>query len=123
MPSIHGRAKNNWRCGANMNTKATMNQHQEIIAQELKIKTGQVAAVATLLGDGATVPFIPRYREGAGGLLDEIQIAAVRDRLLQLAELDKRRQAIIASLSERELLEPKLHQALLGAPNLTILED
>ncbi|MFA6499619.1 MAG: Tex family protein [Desulfurivibrionaceae bacterium] len=106
-----------------MNTKATMNQHQEIIAQELKIKPGQVAAVATLLGDGGTVPFIARYRKEATGLLDEIQIAAVRDRLLQLAELDKRRQAIIASLSERELLEPKLHQALLGAANLTILED
>ena len=106
-----------------MNTKATMNQHQEIIAQELKIKTGQVAAVVTLLGDGGTVPFIARYRKEATGLLDEIQITAVRDRLLQLAELDKRRQAIIGSLSERELLEPKLHQALLGAANLTILED
>ena len=106
-----------------MNTKATMNQHQEIIAQELKIKTGQVAAVATLLADGGTVPFIARYRKEATGLLDEIQIAAIRDRLLQLAELDKRRQAIIASLGERELLEPKLHQALLGAANLTILED
>lgn len=100
-----------------------MNQHQEIIAQELKIKTGQVAAVAILLADGGTVPFIARYRKEATGLLDEIQITAVRDRLLQLVELDKRRQAIIASLSERELLEPKLHQALLAAPNLTILED
>ncbi|MHB1014421.1 MAG: Tex family protein [Desulfurivibrionaceae bacterium] len=100
-----------------------MNQHQEIIAQELKIKTGQVAAVAALLQDGGTVPFIARYRKEATGLLDEIQITAVRDRLLQLAELDKRRQAIIASLSERELLEPKLHQALLGAANLSILED
>ncbi|MBU4117633.1 MAG: RNA-binding transcriptional accessory protein [Proteobacteria bacterium] len=100
-----------------------MNQHQEIIAQELKIKTGQVAAVATLLADGGTVPFIARYRKEATGLLDEIQITAVRDRLLQLAELDKRRQAIIASLSERELLEPKLHQALLGAANMTVLED
>ncbi len=106
-----------------MNTKATMSQHQEIIAQELKIKTTQVAAVATLLADGGTVPFIARYRKEATGLLDEIQITAVRDRLLQLVELAKRRQAIIASLSERELLEPKLHQALLAAPNLTILED
>ncbi|MFH1020072.1 MAG: Tex family protein, partial [Pseudomonadota bacterium] len=67
--------------------------------------------------------FIARYRKGATGLLDEIQITVIRDRLLQLSELDKRRQAIIASLSERELLEPKLHQALLGAANLTILED
>ncbi|MFH1019313.1 MAG: Tex-like N-terminal domain-containing protein, partial [Pseudomonadota bacterium] len=46
-----------------------MNQHQEIIAQELKVKTGQVAAVATLLQDGGTVPFIARYRKEATGLL------------------------------------------------------
>jgi len=100
-----------------------MNRHQEIIARELQIQTAQVAAVAALLQDGATVPFIARYRKEATGLLDETRIAAVRDRLLQLAELDKRRQAIIASLSERELLDPKLHQALLAAANQTILED
>ena len=106
-----------------MNTKAIMNQHQEIIAHELKIRGSQVAAVATLLNDGGTVPFIARYRKEATGLLDETQITAIRDRLLQLVELDKRRQAIITSLSERELLEHTLHQALLAASNLTILED
>ena len=100
-----------------------MNQHPDIIARELQIKTGQVTAVAALLNDGATVPFIARYRKEATGLLDEIQITAIRDRLSQLAELDKRRQAIIASLSERNLLEPQLHQALLAAPSLTLLED
>ncbi|MDP2106195.1 MAG: Tex-like N-terminal domain-containing protein [Desulfobulbaceae bacterium] len=106
-----------------MNTKALMNQHQAIIAQELKIKSDQVAAVASLLDAGGTVPFIARYRKEATGLLDETQITVIRDRLLQLGELDKRRQAIIASLSERELLEPKLRQALLAAANLTVLED
>ncbi|MBU1638898.1 MAG: RNA-binding transcriptional accessory protein [Proteobacteria bacterium] len=100
-----------------------MNQHQEIIARELQIKSGQVAAVATLLADGGTVPFIARYRKEATGLLDETQITAVRDRLTQLAELDKRREAIIASLTERDLLDDKLHQAVLAAPNLTVLED
>ncbi|MBA3014802.1 MAG: RNA-binding transcriptional accessory protein [Proteobacteria bacterium] len=100
-----------------------MNQHQAIIAQELKIKSDQVAAVASLLDAGGTVPFIARYRKEATGLLDETQITVIRDRLLQLGELDKRRQAIIASLSERELLEPKLRQALLAAANLTVLED
>ncbi len=100
-----------------------MSVHPEIIADELLIKSGQVEAVAALLRDGATVPFIARYRKEATGLLDELQIAAIRDRLTQLAELDKRRQAIIASLSERELLEPQLHQALLAAANLTRLED
>lgn len=100
-----------------------MPQHSEIIAQALQIRTGQVAAVAALLNDGATVPFIARYRKEATGLLDEIQISSIRDRLSQLAELDKRRQAIIASLDERNLLEPQLHQAILAAPNLIILED
>jgi len=100
-----------------------MDQHPEIIARELQIKTGQVAAVAALLHDGATVPFIARYRKEATGLLDETQITAIRERISQLAELDKRRQAIIASLSERDLLEPQLHQAILAAANLTLLED
>lgn len=100
-----------------------MNKHQEIIAQELKIKPGQVKTVASLLDGGGTIPFIARYRKEATGLLDETQITAVRDRLLQLEDLDKRRQAIVASLSERDLLEPKLHQDLLAASNLTILED
>lgn len=100
-----------------------MNQHQKIIARELQIKDSQVAAVATLLADGGTVPFIARYRKEATGLLDEIQIAAVRDRLLRLADLDKRRQAIITSLTERDLLDPKLHQAVLTAPSLSVLED
>ncbi len=100
-----------------------MNQHQEIIARELQIKGGQVAAVASLLDDGGTVPFIARYLKEATGLLDEMQITAVRDRLLQLAELDKRRQAIITSLTERDLLDPKLQQAVLTAPSLTVLED
>ena len=93
-----------------------MSQHQEIIAQELKIKTGQVAAVATLLQDGGTVPFIARYRKEATGLRDETQITAVRDRLLQLGELDKRRQAIIASLSERELLDQNCTRPSLPSP-------
>ncbi len=100
-----------------------MDQHQQIIARELQIKGDQVAAVAELLEGGATVPFIARYRKEASGLLDETHITAVRDRLLQLAELDKRRQVIITSLSERNLLDDRLRAAVLGAPNLTLLED
>ena len=100
-----------------------MTTHVNSIAGEMQIKPAQVAALVTLLEDGSTVPFIARYRKEATGSLDEIQIAAVRDRLQQLAELDKRREAIISSLSERDLLNPKLHKAVLDAPNLTILED
>ena len=100
-----------------------MQPHQQIIAQELNIKPGQVAAVAALLNDGATVPFIARYRKEATGLLDETQITAIRDRLGQLAELDRRRENIITSLRERDLLDHALHAALLAAANLTTLED
>ena len=100
-----------------------MKQYQEIIIRELQIRSNQVAAVAALLNDGGTVPFIARYRKEATGLLDETQITAIRDRLAQLAELDKRRQAIIASLNERDLLDERLHRAITEAPSLTILED
>ncbi len=100
-----------------------MDHYQKIIAQELHIKPAQVAAVASLLDDGATVPFISRYRKEATGLLDEIQVTSIRDRLGQLKELDKRREAIIGSLDERDLLDNAIHQAILAAPNLTILED
>jgi protein Tex len=100
-----------------------MNSHQNIIARELQLKAGQVAAVATLLENGGTVPFIARYRKEATGLLDETQITAVRNRLQQLAELDKRRQAIITSLTERDLLDDKLREAVLAAPDLPVLED
>ena len=100
-----------------------MNQHLKTIAQELHIKVEQAAAAAALLGDGATVPFISRYRKEATGLLDETQVAAVRDRLGQLAELDKRRETIVASLAERDLLSPELMAALQAAPSMTVLED
>jgi uncharacterized protein len=100
-----------------------MGHYHEIIAAELQIRVGQVAATAGLLDDGGTVPFIARYRKEATGLLDEIQITVIRDRLSQLTVLDKRRQAIIKSLSDRELLGKELHQAIIGADNLLALED
>ncbi len=98
-------------------------QHHKSIARELDIRVDQVAATAALLADGATVPFIARYRKEATGLLDETRITAIRNRLAKLSELHKRRQAIIASLIERGLLTDDLKENLLGAPNLTILED
>ncbi|MHC1790659.1 Tex family protein [Solidesulfovibrio sp.] len=94
-----------------------------ILARELSIKDAQAAAVARLLADGATVPFIARYRKEATGSLDEVVVATIRDRLQQLAELDKRRQAILASLSERDLLTEPLARAIAGATELARLED
>ncbi len=93
------------------------------IAQELAIRPEQVCAVAALLEADATVPFIARYRKEATGSLDEVAVAAIRDRLEALAELDKRRAAMLASLTERELLTPELEQALCRATTMTALED
>lgn len=93
------------------------------IASELKIQPRQVAATAKLLGDGGTVPFIARYRKEVTGTLDEVAITAIRDRLLQLAELDERRASIVKSLEERSLLTDHLKSAVAGAETLTALED
>ncbi len=100
-----------------------MNQHLITVAKELNIKTGQALATATLLDDGASIPFISRYRKEATGLLDEIQITAIRDRLGQLAELDKRRETMLSSLLKRDLLKPELKRELLATSSLTALED
>ena len=97
--------------------------HVATLAGELRLRDGQVRAAAVLLDEGASVPFIARYRKEATGSLDEVAIAAVRDRLAQLRELDKRRQAILGSLDERGLLTDALRAKVLGAETLAALED
>ncbi len=97
--------------------------HIRKIAGELGIAAGQVEATARLLGEGGTVPFIARYRKEATGSLDEVQITEIRDRLAQLAELDKRREAILKSLEERELLTDELAAKIAAADTLSVLED
>jgi len=95
-----------------------------LIAAELKLKPGQVEATAKLISEeGATVPFIARYRKEATDGLDEVAITAIRDRLEQLAELDKRREAILKSLIERELLTDELKEKIRAADTLAVLED
>ena len=93
------------------------------VGVELKIKVDQVKAVALLLTDDSTIPFIARYRKEATGGLDEVQIAAIRDRLEQLAKLDKRREAILKSMTELEKLTPELEREILAAETLAKLED
>ncbi len=103
-----------------------MNDYQSyipVIAGELSLQNRQVAATISLLEEGATVPFITRYRKEATGSLDETAVTAVRDRLQQLRELDKRRESILASLEERELLTDELRDSILAAETLTALED
>lgn len=97
--------------------------HVEMVAKELKINTRQVLATAMLFEEGATVPFIARYRKEATGELDEVAITHIRDRLAKLQALDDRRTAIIKSLEERELLTAALKKEISAADTLTALED
>ncbi|MEI6604763.1 MAG: Tex family protein [Verrucomicrobiota bacterium] len=100
-----------------------MTHHLEAIARETGIALSSVTTTAKLLAEGATVPFLSRYRKEQTGSLDEVQITTIRDRMLQLAELDTRRIAILKSLEERSLLTPELKKKLDAATTLTVLED
>ena len=98
-------------------------EHITKISSELTLRPQQVSATAELLEGGATIPFIARYRKEATGSLDEVAITAIRDRLNQLKELDDRRDAIIKSLEERELLTDELKEQIIQAETMAVLED
>ena len=98
-------------------------KHLSKLVTELKLQPRQVAATAILLEEGATVPFIARYRKEKTGELDEVQITAIRDRLEQMEELDKRRESIVKSLEERKLLTEVLAAKIAAAESITTLED
>ncbi len=81
------------------------------------------AATAKLFAEGATVPFIARYRKEATGELDEVAITNIRERMIGLADFDSRRDAIMKSLAERNLLTDQLKADIAAADNVTRLED
>jgi len=93
------------------------------ITRELQLTQRQVQATVELLDSGATVPFIARYRKEATGSLDEVAISDIRDRLSQLRELSTRREAVLTSLEERDLLTEELREAVLSADTMAALED
>jgi uncharacterized protein len=93
------------------------------VANELGVRPRQVMATVELLEGDATVPFIARYRKETTGSLEEVSIATIRDRIAQLRELDKRREVILNSLEERELLTDQLREKILAAETLATLED
>ncbi len=97
--------------------------YSKVVAAELSIKEEQVNAVISLFEEGGTVPFIARYRKEATGSLDEVVIASIRDRIEQLKELDKRREAILKSIEEQGLLTPELTKKINEAETMTSLED
>ncbi len=97
--------------------------HIQKISTELNIKEHQVTAVAELLDQDATVPFIARYRKEATGSLDEVAITAIRDRFKQLEELAARRLAILKSLEDQGKLTDELREAVESADTMATLED
>lgn len=93
------------------------------IAEELGVKPSQVLAAVKLLDDGATVPFIARYRKEVTGSLDDTQLRLLESRLIYLRELEARRETILASIREQDKLTPELEAAILAAETKTLLED
>ena len=93
------------------------------IANELGVRDFQVTNTITLLKEGATVPFIARYRKEMTGSLDEVQIGAIRERYEKIVELEKRRETIIASVKEQEKLTPELEKQFMEASTMSELED
>ncbi len=100
-----------------------MNTIHARIAQELNAQLQQVNAAVALLDEGATVPFISRYRKEVTGGLDDTQLRTLEERLQYLRDLEDRRSAILKSIEEQEKLTPELEKAIKGADTKTLLED
>lgn len=96
---------------------------EQRLALELSAKPAQVAAAVALLDEGATVPFIARYRKEATGGLDDTQLRLLEERLRYLRELEDRRASIIASITEQNKMTPELLDAIAHAEDKTRLED
>lgn len=96
---------------------------ERIIAQELALTDKQVRATLALLEEGATVPFISRYRKEMTGSLDEVQITQIRDRSQQLKELEKRKEAVIKSITDQGKMTSELEQLIHEAQTLALVED
>jgi len=93
------------------------------IATELSVQPRQVAATVQLLDEGATVPFIARYRKEVTGNLDDTQLRNLEERLIYLRELEDRRAVIVQSIDEQGKLTPELRAAVEGADSKQVLED
>jgi len=95
----------------------------ERIAEEISATGRQVAAAVALLDEGATVPFISRYRKEVTGGLDDTQLRKLEERLIYLRELEDRREVILGSIGEQEKLTPELANRIRAAGTKTELED
>ncbi len=100
-----------------------MDKHISLISSALNLKEKQVTNTIKLLSEGATIPFISRYRKEMTDNLDEIQIAAIKEQNDKLQELDKRKQSILKSIEEQDKLTPELKKRIEECWNITELED
>lgn len=99
------------------------NKHIELIASKLGLHEWQIENTIRLLDDGATIPFISRYRKEMTGSLDEVKLLHIKDEYERLIELDKRRESIIKSIEEQGKMTPELHQKIDAALTMSELED
>lgn len=106
-----------------MTSSPTVKPVNDRLAAELDVALTQVSAAVRLLDEGATVPFIARYRKEATGSLDDGQLRTLEERLGYLRELDQRRDAVLASIDEQGKLTPELRAALLTADTKSRVED
>lgn len=106
-----------------VNPGATIKPVTARLAEELQVGQAQVVAAVRLLDQGATVPFIARYRKEVTGSLDDAQLRTLEERLGYLRELDERRAAVLASIQEQGKLTDELRTALLAADTKARVED
>lgn len=97
--------------------------YEIVISQELGVSSRQVKTTIELLDEGATIPFISRYRKEMTGSLDEVQITNIRDRVQQLRDLEKRKEAVLKSVTDQGKMTPELQEQILGAETMALLED
>jgi protein Tex len=98
-------------------------KHLQIISDTLGIKANQIENTVQLLDEGATIPFISRYRKEVTGSLDEVQVGDIKTQYQKLQELEKRREAILKSIEEQGKMTDELKGRITKTYNLTELED
>lgn len=98
-------------------------EYVDIISGILKLKKWQVENTVKLLGEGATVPFISRYRKEATGELDEVEITGIQENLARLVEIDSRRETVLKEIEKQGKLTGELKKQIEDAATLTELED
>ena len=99
------------------------NKNIALISAKLGLHEWQVENTIRLFDDGATIPFISRYRKEMTGSLDEVKLMHIKEEYERLRELDKRREAIIKSIEEQEKMTPELRTKIDSAQTMAELED